>query len=263
MASRTAVQSQERNPITPYVFPILFIAMLVLGWELYVRLFHVPSYRLPAPSNIASEIASSWRSLLTHNARTVFESLLGLSIAITIGIPLGILIFTSNTLRYALNPPIVGIHVTPKEALAPVLVLWLGLGVWSKISMSALISFFPIVISTVAGLESTPEEMVELAKSFRLTTLQELRYILLPNALPSIFAGLKVSITLSLVGAIIGEFIASKEGIGYQIMLGFANMDMVHVFACIFILALTGILLFAAVSLIQRISMPWYTPNSR
>lgn len=233
------------------------IVGLFLAWELAVRLFGIPKYLLPGPLAIAQRIVADFEMLLPHIWVTTYEVLLGLGVSIGVGIPLAIGIVYSRLFERVAYTIIVASQTIPKVALAPIIVIWFGYGLTSKVVVAFLISFFPIVINTVVGMKSLEREMLYLARSLGASELQIFLNFRLPKALPTIFGGLKVATTLAVIGAVVGEFIAANKGLGYVQLLANGNLDTVLNFATVALLSLVGIVLFAIVSVLEQIVIKW------
>ncbi len=196
--------------------PVLAIVVVIFAlWELGVWLFAVPDYVLPSPSVIVGKIISAWQLLLVNGLVTAKEIVLGFGLSVVLGIPLAIAVVYSRIFERVAFPFMVSLQTIPKVALAPILVMWLGYGIMPKIMVAFLISFFPIVISSVVGMRSAEKEMIYLVQSMGANELTTFIKIRLPKALPSIFGGLKVGIGQAVVGATVGEFIAAEQGLGY------------------------------------------------
>jgi NitT/TauT family transport system permease protein len=238
--------------------PVVTIVVAVVVWELIVRVATLPEYLLPAPSGIAEAFAQEWRYLLPHTLVTIYEILAGFFLSIAIGIPLAMLIVYSPVLERAVYPLLVASQSIPKIAIAPLLIFWAGLGLFPKVLVAFLIAFFPVVIDTVLGLRSVEPEMFHLARSMGASEAKVFVKIRLPHALPSIFAGLKVAVTLAVVGAIVGEFIQADRGLGYALLQANAMLNTKLSFATIVILGVIGTVLFVAVDWIERLLIPWH-----
>jgi NitT/TauT family transport system permease protein len=237
--------------------PAATLAGMVVLWEVVVRSLAVPEYLLPAPSGIAAATVAQWRYLLLHTAVTLYEILWGFALAAGVGIPLAMLIVYSPAFERCAYPLLVASQSVPKIAIAPLLIFWAGIGILPKVLVAFAISFFPIVIDTVVGLRSVEPEMLHLARSMGAGERKIFLKIRFPSALPNIFAGLKVAVTLAVVGAIVGEFIQADRGLGYALQQATAVLDTRLGFAAILVLALIGIALFVAVDLIERWLTPW------
>ena len=233
------------------------VGSLVL-WEAVVRGFRLPEYLLPAPSGILAALLAEWPYLTLHTGVTVYEILWGFLLSIAVGIPLAVLLVASPVLERAVYPLLVASQSIPKIAIAPLLIFWAGLGIFPKVLVAFLIAFFPIVIDTVAGLRSVEPEMLHLARSMGAPPGRIFLKIRLPHALPNIFTGLKVAVTLAVVGAIVGEFIQADRGLGYALLQANAMLNTKLSFATILILAAVGVLLFAMVDGIERLLIPWH-----
>lgn len=195
--------------------------------------------------------------MLYHSAVTVREALLGFLLSVCIGIFLGVVIVQFKFLEDALLPLLVTSQVIPTIALAPLLVLWLGFGSAPKVAVAFLVSFFPIVINMVTGLKAVEGDLVHLVRGLSATRWQELIKIRFPHALPYLFAAFRVSITLSLIGSVVGEFVSADQGLGFLILTGAGRLLTEQIFASIAILGLVGITLFNLVRALERIVLPW------
>jgi NitT/TauT family transport system permease protein len=193
-----------------------------------------------------------------HSGITLYETLGGFALSVILGIPIAIALVASRTLDRALMPWLILSQTFPKVALAPLIVVWFGLGLMPKLLITFLVAFFPIVISTVVGLRSAEREMLELAESMRATRLQVFWHFRIPLALPNIFAGLKVSVAFAVVGAVIAEWVGASAGLGYLLMRANANLDTTLLFAVLAALMVIGVVLYYAVEILERVSIPWH-----
>ncbi|HXX83260.1 MAG TPA: ABC transporter permease [Casimicrobiaceae bacterium] len=241
--------------------PILLIALLLLLWEAVVVVFRIPPYLIPAPWDVVVQLVNEWPKLLRESLVTTYATLGGFGLSIAFGIPMALLIAYSRTVEGFVYPLLVFSQSVPKVAIAPLFVVWFGFGIIPKVIAAFLLGFFPIVVSTVAGFKSVERDMLDLARSMKATRLQVFLRISLPQALPSIFAGLKVSVTLAVVGAVVGEFVGSNSGIGYVLQIANGNFDLPLMFAALTVLSLIGVLLFAAVDLVERMMIPWHASH--
>jgi len=237
--------------------PVLALALTVVVWEVVVVGFRVPEYLLPTPSGIAAATVSEWRYLAVHSAVTLYEILWGFVLAIVVGIPLAMLIVYSPLFERSVYPLLVASQSVPKIAIAPLLIFWAGLGIFPKVLVAFAVSFFPVVIDTVVGLRAVEPEMLYLARSMGAGERKIFVKIRFPNALPNIFAGIKVAATLAVVGAIVGEFIQADRGLGYALQQATSVLNTSLGFAAIIVLAVIGILLFVAVEALERWLTPW------
>jgi NitT/TauT family transport system permease protein len=237
---------------------ILLFIVLVGGWELAVRVFNVPKIVLPAPSAVALAMWSGMEGdLLYHFGVTFYETIAGFVLGSLFGLVLGALIGQFPLLERTLYPYVVAFQTLPKVAIAPIVVIWFGYGVSSKIVITATIAFFPLLANTIVGLRAAPIEQIELMVAFTASRWQIFRMARLPHALPYIFVGLDVAVVLSVIGAIVGEFVGAQAGLGYLILQRNFNMDMAGVFAILIILCVMGIGLHLLVNVIQRRVVFW------
>ena len=234
------------------------ILLGVLGiWETSVHLFDIPRYILPAPSKIIVTLFVERDQLLKHTLVTLEEMLLGFVLAASIGIPLAVLMFEFPVLEKAFYPYVIGSQTVPVFAIAPLLVLWFGFGIASKVIMAALIVFFAIVLNTLDGLKSTDPDTVNLFRILRATRWQILWKVRIPSALPFIFSGAKIGISISTIGAVIGEWVGAKAGLGFLMLYANGRLEVSLVFASIFCLTFLGLGLFGLMTLLERCVMPW------
>lgn len=246
------------------VVPILTIAVGFLLWEAFVRIFQVPSFILPAPSEIWVEMVAMGPTLIwTHTGATLKTVLLGFALSVLISFPLAIAITSSVAVANVIYPMLVLIQSVPKVAFAPILIIALGATELPRVIVTFLVAFFPLVIATATGLQSTPPELVELGRSLRASRWREIWRIRLPYSVPFVFGGLKVAITLSVVGAVVGEFVAASAGLGYLITTSMAFFKMPVAWGAMILLSFIGILLFQVVTLIERVFFPWSTGSTQ
>jgi NitT/TauT family transport system permease protein len=241
----------------------LMIGALLLAWEAAVRGFGIKVFLLPAPSRVLVELATEPLWYLGHTAHTLLETLLGFAGAVALGVCMAIGIVYSRFLEQTLYTLLVTLNAIPKIALAPLFIVWLGTDLRPKIAIALLVAIFPIVIDTVLGLRSAEPDMLDLARSMHGTPAQVLWKIRFPTALPSIFAGLKVGISLAFIGAIVGEFVASQTGLGYVIISSQSSFDTTRTFAAVIVLALVGTGLFYLVDMLEALAVPWHVSRRR
>jgi NitT/TauT family transport system permease protein len=247
----------------PVVLPAAMFAALVVLWEAGVRLFAIPEFLLPAPSAILNAILLQAPNVLQHTNATLFTILAGFAASIIVGFPLAIAIASSPLLANALYPLLVLTQSVPKIAIAPLLVIVFGANEMPRIIVTFLVAFFPLVISIAAGLLATPAELVELGRSLKASWLQELFRIRLPSATPFVFSGLKMAITFSVIGAVVGEFVAADRGLGYLITSSTAFFRTPLAFGAVVLLSIIGIVLFQIVVIIERTFFAWSVTDSR
>ncbi|AJE47588.1 ABC transporter permease [Celeribacter indicus] len=252
------IRSDVLRRIGEIVPPALWtLLILVIFWQAIVTLRNIPEYILPAPSQIAGEIGSYWHRLLPNALVTLSEIALGYTLAVLIAVPLAVAIVYSRVMQRAVYPLIVLSQTVPKVAVAPLLLTWFGYGMTPKIVIVIMMSFFPIVINSVMGLRATTPEMLYLAKSMGANGWQIFWKFRLPKALPSVFAGLRLATVLSVIGAIIAEFIGADRGLGYLILIAGANFDIARQFAAIILITVMGMSFFGIISWLERRMIPW------
>ena len=244
--------------------PETILAMILLvgfigGWELIVRIFDVPNLILPAPSAI-------WLALLAtvvkhgfwqHVGVTLAETLGGFALGSSTGFVIGALVAQFRLLERTLYLYIIAFQAIPKVAVAPILLIWFGYGMASKIVITATIAFFPLLANTITGLRAAPADQMEMLRGFTATPAEVFRMVRIPQALPYIMVGLDVAMVLSVTGAIVGEFVGSQQGIGYLILQRTSDLDMAAVFALLLVLALIGIGLHLIIRGLQRRIVFW------
>ena len=243
--------------LSKFMVPVAILLIVVGVWEGVVCIFEMPRYILPAPSKIMITLFAEHAQLLKHTLVTLQEMLLGFLLAISIGVPLAVLMFEYPALEKAFYPYVIGSQTVPVFAIAPLLVLWFGFGIASKVIMAALIVFFAIVLNTLDGLKSTDPDTVNLFRILRATRWQILWKVRIPSALPFIFSGAKIGISISTIGAVIGEWVGAKAGLGYLMLYANGTLQVSLVFAAIFCLTLLGLGLFGLMTLLERYAMPW------
>jgi NitT/TauT family transport system permease protein len=245
------------------VMPLLGAAIFLVIWEAGVRLVGVRPILLPAPSLIAEELIASPTWFVEQTAYTLGITLAGFAVATVFGVLFATLIVEWKVLDRLLFPLFVALNSVPKVALAPLFLIWFGTGAEPKIAIAFLIAVFAVVIDTALGLQSVSPDTIDLARTLRGSRLKVLLRIKMYCALPHVFAGLKVAMSLALVGAIVGEFVSSQRGLGYVILTAQGTFDTPRVFAAIAILALLGVVLIATIEAIERIALPWHHSSSR
>jgi NitT/TauT family transport system permease protein len=243
----------KRNASTIAVFVLLFAV-----WDAVCRLAKVPDWLLPAPSRIGEEVWKQRALIPPHLFTTAYEVVLGFVLAVVLGVLIAVLIVLSPMARKIVYPVLLLLQSVPKVALAPILLLWVGYGLESKVLLAAITAFFPIIINSSTGMQSVPEEMLELTRSLRSPALKVFWKVRLPNAMPYLFSGMKVAVPLSLIGAVVGEFVGSDRGLGYMILTYSSTMNTALVFGAMFILAALGMLLFYLVAVAEKVLCPWY-----
>ena len=238
--------------------PFVLILVVLALWDLVIRIFGIQPYLIPAPEKVVQALIHEWPRLWRESLITTYATLGGFAASIIFGIPIALLIAYSRTVESYVYPLLVFSQSIPKVAIAPLFVVWFGFGTLPKIIVAFLLAFFPIVVSTVMGFKSVDPDMIDLAKSMKASRLKTFVKISLPHALPSIFSGLKVSVTLAVVGAVVGEFVGSNSGIGYLLQIANGNFDLPLMFAGLVLLSAIGVILFSLVDLVERLMIPWH-----
>ncbi|MFI7167056.1 ABC transporter permease [Rhodococcus erythropolis] len=242
---------------SPLVVSVVGIGALLALWELVVRLFDIPGYLFVGPVRALTEILDDPGYYWHHSLVTLQASVLGFGLGAVLGIACGAVIFYIPVVRHVLYPSLIAINTIPKVALAPLFIVWFGFGLESKVFVALTIAFFPLVISTFDGLASVPSELRELARINRASKWQTMRKIELIYSLPSIFTGMKISISMAVGGAVVGEFIAGNSGLGYVILVANSQVNLASMFAAFVWLAAMSLLLFMLVEYLGRVLLPW------
>jgi NitT/TauT family transport system permease protein len=238
-------------------FLVSFVVLFAV-WELAVRYFGVATYLLPPPSLIWIDFSSRWSYVLDNTWITTSEIIAGYFLAIAISIPLAVCVAYFPTMESTIYPIIVFLQIVPKIAIAPLFIIWFGFGFLPKLLLVFLLSFFPIVVSSISGFKSIDDETMELAKSTGASSWMIFRKIRLPHAMPSIFTGLKVAAALSSTAAVVAEFVASDSGLGYLLLRYNGDLETPMVFATIIVLSIVGLIIYYMVEVIERLAIPWH-----
>ncbi len=241
-----------------FILPTLVIIASLIVWQLYVILFHVPLFVLPRPSDVGRSLFSEAGSLLPAAWVTAQAIALGFLSAVVLGVPIAVVLVSSKWIERAYFPLLLGAQLVPKVALAPLLTVWLGLGMPTEVMIAFLLSFFPITVNTMIGMKAVETGKLQVARSMGASSLAMFVKIKLPNALPHIFAGMKVASTLAVVGAIVGEFVGARSGLGNILLISNSNFDTVTMFAAITYLTIIGMSLFFAIEIAENFAIPWH-----
>lgn len=255
---------RDRAPLgSRLVKPLAGLLAILVIWEAVVRLFAVPNYLLIGPIESLAEFVDRPHYYFVHIMVTLQESVIGFVGGAAAGIAFGVLLYYIPLVKSVLYPSLVAVNTIPKVALAPIFVVWFGFGLASKSMVALSIAFFPVVVATVDGLASVPVELRELARINRAPNWLRVRKIDLIHALPSIFTGMKVSISMAVGGAVVGEFIAGRQGLGYVIQVANSQVNLAPMFASFIALAAMALLLFVAVGGLGRLLLPWASLGDR
>ena len=266
MSTPTSDTPKARRPLRlgTKSWSLLLLVVLLGGWELGVRLFHVPKFLIPPVSDIAVAL---WRglaasplakdSLWYHSAITVTEILLGFFVGSAIGLAIGVVVSQMPRLEAILEPYVSALQSLPKVAVAPIIVVWLGFGIGSKVAIICLLTFFPVLVTSIAGFKAVDPDRIDLLRSLSATPWQIFRKAKFPSALPYIFAGLNMAAAFAVVGAIVGEFVGAQAGLGVLIQQMEAQMDTGGSFSVFIVLSVIGIVLTAILRRIQQRVLHW------
>lgn len=245
-----------------YAKHLMFFIIVALVWELTTNLFNVKTWIFPSLSDVIGAVFEFPYQLLAASLTTLFESVAGFALGASVGVLTAILLVSFKYLKSTLYPLLAALNSFPKSAIAPTLVIWFGLGVSSKITMAFIISYFPILVNTTTGLEEVDPESIDLMRILGSSKWQILRKLRLPNSLISMFNGFKIALPLSIVGAIVGEFVGAKEGLGYIILIASSVFNTPLVFACLLVAALISLSAFYGLSIVERVLLKW-SPSRR
>lgn len=256
-ALAVAAPTQTRDRWSALLYPLATFSLLLLAWQFLVRLFGVPEYILPVPSEFLAKLVQSRGLIWEHTLVTANEIVLGFLFAAAIGVPLGLMIVSVKFLERSLYPLILFFQLIPKIAIAPLFIVWFGFGPFPKILLTFLLCFFPTLVASMTGFRALDERVLYISRSMGMSGWQTFRYIRLPSALGHIFGGFKVSVVFAATGAIVAEFVGANAGLGYLLLRATSYLDMPLIFAVLVALAAIGILFSYAVQLLERLLMPW------
>lgn len=258
---RPRARDLGRGPVGAVLLPVAGIVLAVAAWWLATTVFVVNSALVPSPTQVFRAFMQVPGYLMTQSVYTLLEVIEGFAASVVVGALIALALVSSPVVERMTFPLLLALNAVPKVAVAPLLVLWFGFGQFPKVVMVFMVCFFPIVISMVAGLNSTPSEFVELAHSLEAARWRTFVKIRVPNALPQVFVGLKVAMTLSVIGAVISEFQAGTDrGLGFYIQTATGQMETASSFAAIVVLAVMSIVLFYALATLERVLIPWARP---
>ena len=252
--SLTAIRDRARM----LVLPVVAAAIVIGCWEAVVRIKHIPNTLLPAPSAVAYRLMETLPFLLGQAVPTTIETIASFLISMVLGIFIAVLICKSRLIRDALYPNIVLFQLIPKIALAPLFIVWLGIGSTSRITFAVFISFFPVVVATLTGLMSVDRELLRLCKAVGADESRIYAKVRFPAAVPHLFAGLKIAITFAMIGVIVGEFITAQAGLGYMILFAASQAEMTLIFASIVVLCVIGLILYGLIVMAEALAFRRY-----
>jgi NitT/TauT family transport system permease protein len=236
--------------------PLTFVGMVALWWGAVV-LFKIPAYLLPGPGAVFSRLVTDAAILWSHTQITLIEILLGFGLTIVTAIPLGLLIALSALAKQVVYPPIMLMQLVPKIAVAPLFLVWLGFGLESKVLLTVLMTFFPLLLASISGFMILDDRLLYLTKSMGASRWDTFRYLRFPAALPVIFSGIKTSATIAATAAIVAEFVGANRGLGYVLLRGTSTMDIELVFAVLVVLTIVGIAINYLVEFSEWAMTPW------
>ncbi|MSP13227.1 MAG: ABC transporter permease [Chloroflexi bacterium] len=247
-----------RLPRSLWIVSVSLAAMLACWWAV-LQVTRYPAFILPSPELVASRWWQAWQdgTLWRHTSLTLLEVLLGLLLGFTVATVLGYFLARSRLLEQLASPYIVASQAVPVVALAPLLVLWFGTGLLAKALICSLVVFFPILVNTIVGLRQVPQEQHDLMRAMGAGAWQTFVHLEIPSSLPVLIGGLKVGVTLSVIGAVVGEFVAADRGLGFLINVARGIFDTPLMFAAILTLAAIALSLYGLISLADRLLMPW------
>ena len=237
--------------------PAAFLIALLTLWWAVTALGWVKPYLIPSPGSVVEEFRNHAGLLARHSGITLLETVIGFVVASVVGLVCAVAIVYSRGVERTLYPLLLAAQVVPKIAIAPLFVVWLGFGIAPKILVAVLIAFFPVVISGVAGLRAVDPELLDLAATMGANPWNSFAKIRFPGAMPHIFAGLKVAVTLAVVGAVVGEFVGANSGLGYIVMSSNGNLNTPQLFAALIAMSVVGIVLFVILEVAERFAVPW------
>ena len=236
--------------------PLTFVAIVGL-WSAAVHIFRIPAYLLPGPGAVFQRVVADAPMLWTHSVVTLTEIVLGFALTLVTAIPLGLVIALSMLAKQIVYPPIMLMQLVPKIAVAPLFLIWLGFGLESKVLLTVLMTFFPLLLASISGFQILDDRLLYLTRSMGATSWQTFRFLRFPAALPVIFSGVKTSATIAATAAIVAEFVGANKGLGYVLLRGTSTMDIELVFAVLVVLTLIGVAIHYAVEFCEWAMTPW------
>ena len=251
------------SKLRPWAAPVTILLGILVIWELGVQVWDIPKWQLPSPSAIGQELAASRSLLLEHTLVTLEEIVLGFIAALASGLVLATAIAYSRILERSVYPIVIASQTVPIIAIAPLLLIWVGYGIAPKVIVVALICFYPIAVNTVDGLKAVDPDMVNMMKTLGASRWQVFTKLQMPTAMPYMFSGIKVGISVSVIAAVIGEWVGASAGLGYLITYSQPLFLTDRVFAAIVVLSAMGISLFVLASVVERLMLPWYYTEKR
>lgn len=239
--------------VRPIALPLLSAVLFLVAWEITARMLGIREVILPTPSSIYQTLERGFSLLLRHAWPTAKEAVLAYLIATALGIISAAALTYSKLLRECILPNLIALQFIPKVALAPLFIIWFGLGIEARLTFAVFIAFFPVMISTAAGLTNTPPEFIRLGRALIASKAQIFLSIRFPSAIPYIFSGMKIAATMTMIGVVVGEFITAKEGLGYLILFASSRAETSLIFACLVLLCAIGLALYGVIVLLEAV----------
>lgn len=250
-----------KDRLADLALPLIGLAAVIALWWLATIAFSIEKFLVPSPKDVVDAFVGQSGFLMQQTWVTLLETVEGFALAVVVGVPIAMLIASSRLLEKMIYPLLLAVNAVPKIAIAPILVVWMGFGQLPKIVMVFLLCFFPIVISTAAGLKSTPAELAELVRSYDASRIQAFFKVRFPYALPQVMVGLKTAISLAVIGAVIAEFVGADAGLGFVIVQSGASADTPLAFAAMTLLGIISIVLFYGLNALEKVVLPWAEEN--
>lgn len=237
--------------------PALSFVAIVAAWAIAIPLFSIPKYLLPAPDAVFIRLFSDWQQLWSNSLITLLEIVLGFGLTLVTAIPLGLVIALSPLAKQVVYPPLMFMQLVPKIAVAPLFLVWLGFGIESKVLLTLLMTFFPLLLASISGFQILDPRFLYLTRSMGASWWQTFRFLRIPAALPVIFSGVKTSATIASTAAIVAEFVGANQGLGYVLLKSTSTMDMELTFAVLVVLTIIGIIINYIVEFAEWLMTPW------
>jgi NitT/TauT family transport system permease protein len=259
----TGLALARLEALRPIVLPIGTAFAVLLVWQFCCDFYNIPPLTLPAPVAIYHTLIRNFPLLMEHATQTASEVAVGFVMSVVLGVLIGMGLAYSRLFREAIYPNLVFFQLTPKVALAPLFIMWFGLGSESRLAFAVFMSFFPMVLSTASGLSNVDPNAIRLCEALTASRLQTFVAVRFPFALPNIFTGMKIAVTMSMIGVVVGEFVTSQAGLGYLILFAASRAESPIIFAAIAVLCTIGLLFFGVVALGEKIIFRWYGTPTR
>lgn len=258
-----SVGSRALSRLTEWVAPVSLIGAILALWQVASSMLGMPRWLLPSPVDIVAALVGSWGLIWQHTMVTLEEVLVGFGLALASGIALAVAIAYSRPVERAVYPLVVASQTVPVVAIAPILLIWFGYGLLPKVIVVALICFFPIVVNMVDGLRSVDPDLVNLMRSMGATRWQLFTKAQLHTSLPFLMSGTKVAVAVSVIGAVMGEWVGASAGLGYFMVRSASQFQTARVFAAVLVLSVMGVALFGLAAVLERYLLPWYHDPGR